>query len=75
MLSKIKTVPQIAAAIAVAAALTFGATQALADPNCTEGLPPHTCPTPDDCMSVCVLGGHMGGQCNTNFSCCLCFDK
>ena len=74
MLSKIKALPKLAAALAVAAALTFGATQALAWPRCTDGLPPHTCPTPDNCMDVCQGGGYLGGQCNTNFSCCVCYE-
>ncbi len=75
MLSKIKAVPQIAAALAVVAALTFGATQVFANPHCTGGLPPHTCPYPDNCYDVCTGGGYLGGQCNTNFSCCLCYEK
>ena len=80
MLSKIKTVPQIAAAIAVAAALTFGATQALARSPCSP-LPPYTCadktPTPDEwCNVYCVdPGGYLGGSCLEGLDCCICYEK
>ncbi len=80
MLSKIKAVPQIAAAIAVAAVLTFGATQALADSPCSE-LPPHTCadksPDPDTwCNGFCQdPGGYLGGSCLEGLDCCICFEK
>ena len=76
MLSKIKTVPQIAAAIAVAAALTFGATQALADVECTP-LPPHTCNNkpPGWCSGFCQDNDYEGGQCLAGLDCCLCLEK
>ena len=80
MLSKIKVLPRLAAALAVAAALTFGATQALARTECSA-LPPHTCndksPTPDQwCNAFCIdPGGYWGGQCLTGLDCCICLEK
>ncbi len=75
MLSKFKTLPKLAAALAVAAALTFGATQALADIECTP-LPPHTCPVPDECEDVCWENGYpYGGECFIGLGCCICFEK
>ncbi len=77
MLSKIKVLPRLAAALAVAAALTFGATQALADIDCTP-LPPHTCndKDPDYCWGFCIdPGGYEGGECFSPFDCCICLEK
>ncbi len=57
MLSKIKALPKLAAALAVAAALTFGATQALARIDCSE-LPPHTCNdkgNPNEWCNTCSI--------------------
>ncbi len=79
MLSKIKALPKLAAALAVAAALTFGTTQALAAPPCTP-LPPHTCndkePTPNAwCWDFCEDNDYLGGDCYTAFDCCICVGK
>ncbi len=74
MLSKIKALPKLAAALAVAAALTFGAMQALADSPCTP-LPPHTCAPGVDCESFCSDNEYLGGQCLTSLHCCVCYEK
>ena len=77
MLSKIKAVPRIAAALAVAAALTFGAAQALPDSPCTP-LPPHTCADkdPEWCDGFCASNSYPdGGSCLTGLDCCLCLEK
>jgi hypothetical protein len=73
MLSKIKAVPKLAAALALAAALTFGVAQALATADCTPGLP-QTCSP--DCDSVCRTHGYdYGGMCIQSVPCCLCYEK
>ncbi len=75
MLTKIKAVPKLAAALALAAALTFGATQALADIDCTP-LPPHTCiGDPDMCWDFCRENSYEGGECFSPFDCCICLEK
>ena len=76
MLSKIKVLPRLAAALAVAAALTFGATQALAVMDCTP-LPPHTCNDkgPEYCWELCEENNYFGGECFTGFDCCICLEK
>ena len=76
MLSKIKALPKLAAALAVAAALTFGATQALADIECTP-LPPHTCNDkgPTYCWDLCVDNEYEGGECFAGLDCCICLEK
>ena len=79
MLSKAKAVPRIVAALAVAAALTFGATQALAGSPCSP-LPPHTCANqgnPDAwCDDFCQdPGGYLGGSCLQGLDCCVCYEK
>jgi len=78
MLSKIKVLPRLAAALAVAAALTFGATQALADIDCTP-LPPHTCkdypPVGVYCWDFCIANSYEGGECFTGLDCCICLEK
>ncbi len=74
MLSRIKALPKLAAALAVAAALTFGVTQALADSPCSP-LPPHTCDPGVYCDSFCANSGYEGGQCLTSLHCCVCYEK
>jgi len=78
MLSKIKTLPKFAAALAVAAALVFGTTQALAGSPCSP-LPQHTCNDKGDpndwCWWFCVDNEYEGGSCLTAFDCCLCLEK
>ncbi len=79
MLSTIKALPKLAAALAVAGALTFGATQALAHDECTP-LPPHTCNDKGNpnqwCNAFCIdPGGYFGGGCNAEFDCCACLEK
>ena len=82
MLSTIKALPRLVAALTVAGALTFGATQALADdpPQCTGGLPPHTCKDyPQSgvwCPTFCGNNGYpYAGECNTLDDCCVCLEK
>ena len=78
MLSKIKALPKLTAALAVAAALVFGTTQALAGSPCTP-LPPHTCkdypPVGVDCDEFCVDEEYWGGQCLVALDCCVCLEK
>jgi hypothetical protein len=79
MLSRVKALPRFAAAIAVAAALVFGTTQALAGSPCTP-LPPHSCKyypqSGVDCVGFCVTNGYpYGGECLTGLDCCLCLEK
>ncbi len=75
MLSKIKALPKLAAALAVAAALTFGTTQALADVDCTP-LPEHTCVgNPGMCWQFCIENQYEGGQCLIGQDCCICLEK
>ncbi len=77
MLSKIKVVPKLASALAVAAALTFGATQALADTDCTP-LPTHTCADKDPgwCVGFCQANSYpYGGECMVGWDCCICLEK
>ena len=77
MLSEIRVVTRVAAALAAAAALTFGTTQALADVDCTP-LPPHSCvgQGPTFCPDLCDNNGYeYGGQCFTGLDCCICFEK
>ena len=73
MLSRIKAVPKLAGALALAAALSFGAAQALAPADCTPGLP-QTCSP--DCDDLCdQYGYHYGGTCIQSVPCCLCLEK
>ncbi len=79
MLSKIKAVPQVLAALAVAAVLTFGATQAVAEDPCTD-LPPHSCKyypaSGVHCPTYCGNNGYpFGGECLTGQDCCMCLEK
>lgn len=65
-------------ALAVTAAMAFGAQTALAGTGwiCTQGLPPHSCvgQDPDFCDELCSENNHFGGTCNTTLDCCVCFD-
>lgn len=78
MLSKMKALPKLAAALAVAAALTFGATEALAEPDCTP-LPPHSCAGERFphvfCTNLCIENNYYGGECLLALDCCLCLEK
>jgi len=81
MLSKIKALPKLAAALAVAAALTFGATEALMGdpPQCTP-LPPHTCKYQGDpdgwCADFCYQNSYPRvGECLLTDDCCICLEK
>ncbi|UCD22989.1 MAG: hypothetical protein JSW51_07920 [Gemmatimonadota bacterium] len=73
MLKKIKALPKLAAALALAAALTFGVAQALETADCTPGLP-QTCSP--NCTQLCAeYGYHFGGTCIQSVPCCLCLEK
>jgi len=80
MLSTIKALPKLAAALAVAAALTFGATQALADdpPNCSAPITAcnHKADPDAYCAQVfCPTYYGNPGECNSFDNCCLCLEK
>jgi hypothetical protein len=79
MLSKIKALPKLVAALAVGLALTFGAAEALADdpPNCSA--PITACNHKADpyyyCNNVfCPAYYQNGGVCNSFDDCCLCLE-
>ena len=69
----ITRLPTLFAALLIAGALVFGAATALEGmPQCTAGLPPHTCPTPTDCDLLCQDEGYPTGTCILTKSCCKC---
>jgi hypothetical protein len=73
MLKKIKALPKLAGALALAAALTFGVAQALETVDCTPGLP-QTCSP--NCDQLCRNYGYpYGGMCIQSVPCCLCYEK
>jgi len=75
MRTRLKLFRNLSLAAGIAVALMFGATQALADSPCTP-LPPHTCPSPDDCIEVCQNNGYpFGGDCLVGLACCICLEK
>jgi hypothetical protein len=78
MLSKIKALPKLVAALAVAVALTFGATEALADdpPNCSTPITACKNKTDPDgfCLAFCITHYQNPGECNTFDDCCLCLE-
>ena len=64
----------------LALALGFGSAQALMGPDCTPGLPPHTCkdypePPAVHCGDFCETYGYYGGDCLTNKDCCQCLER
>lgn len=79
MISKIKALPKLVAALAVAAALTFGASEALMGdpPNCST--PITACkhkPNPNAfCVTFCLGEYGNPGECNLVDDCCLCLEK
>jgi len=71
---RLKRLRNVAFAAGVSLALTFGATQALARPPCTE-LPPHTCDPGVNCWQFCEDNEYAGGSCYTPAHCCVCVEK
>jgi hypothetical protein len=82
MLSKIKALPKLAAALAVAVALTFGTTEALmGDRSPCTPLPPHTCKYEQDpdayCLALCIANSYPpdDAECVLQYDCCQCLER
>jgi hypothetical protein len=67
-------------AVAVAAALSFGAAEALsgspdATPQRDDCTFPDYCDDNDDCQyDICAVPPYYGGTCNLHWNCCICFE-
>jgi hypothetical protein len=56
-------------------ALAWGTTAALHRPECTPGLPPHTCTSHEFCDQLCAENDYpFGGSCLMSQQCCLCVE-
>ena len=74
MWKRSKPIGTACVAAGVLLALAFGATKALAGPECSPGVPPNTCWP--DCNKICEDAGYYEpGECLEPQHCCQCVEK